>query len=125
MCAKSIAMFFWVIVFTQVINTVRSQYGDQSLDTSKSISCDRYLVQPEQWLLSPLYPNDYGSNRLCTFTVNRVFQDVCKVQLLLTNFRLPRNNRCKEDYLELSDGQRLCGHLPINSIRELIDTFNR
>ncbi|XP_022242072.1 dorsal-ventral patterning tolloid-like protein 1, partial [Limulus polyphemus] len=72
--------------------------------------CDLEVVTVSGRLLSPDFPNDYGPNEKCIFSIRRADPTICSVVLDINKFDLESSiGRCNKDYLELPDLTRICG----------------
>ena len=76
------------------------------------ISCNTLVRDFFGVLKSPNYPSNYSPNKQCIYTLRRPAGHVCKVELSMRSFDLSQDSagRCNADYIELPDGQRICGH---------------
>ena len=58
------------------------------------------------------YPmDDTGSAEQCTFKITKSEPQACVVQLDFSSFDVTPSAGCERNYLQLPDGQRLCGTL--------------
>ncbi|XP_076352054.1 cubilin-like isoform X4 [Tachypleus tridentatus] len=72
--------------------------------------CDQEVATVSGSLLSPGFPNDYGPNEKCIFSIRRAEPTVCSVVLDIRNFDVESSiGGCTKDYLEFPDLTRLCG----------------
>lgn len=115
--------FNLLIFCLALISETKCQYESFVSSTDLHRNCDLIITQSEQWTMSPNYPSNYPNGLACIYSIKRFANDVCALELLLTDFELQKSFNCNEDFLELSDGQRLCGSLPINSKRMFFTLF--
>ncbi|XP_035210870.1 cubilin-like isoform X2 [Stegodyphus dumicola] len=84
-----------------------------------SIRCDQSFGLEEFAIYSPNHPLYYPTDVHCRYVVIRSSSDICGLEVTFVNFDLEDYYRCQRDYLDI-DGERLCGILPPNSIRNYV-----
>ncbi|UXI19623.1 zinc finger protein [Sarcoptes scabiei] len=79
--------------------------------------CDIYLSDYRGEIKSPNYPFGYPANESCIYTIRKVNENVCQVELILRqidihtpNVKKDLTDNCYGDYLQMPDGSRLCGY---------------
>ncbi|GFY43712.1 CUB domain-containing protein [Trichonephila inaurata madagascariensis] len=88
--------------------------GDLPPGTKKRMhhhQCDQMFQSPSFVITSPGYPNYFGPNFRCTYTIFRPDASVCSLELDFEEFNLGKHNPASCDhgaYLELSGKNRLC-----------------
>ncbi|GFR31837.1 cubilin [Trichonephila clavata] len=73
--------------------------------------CDQMFQSPSFVITSPGYPNYFGPNFRCTYTIFRPDPSICSLELDFEEFNLGKHNPASCDhgaYLELSGKNRLC-----------------
>ena len=73
--------------------------------------CDQTITSMKATITSPNYPNDYGHNLYCKYTIQQARPEVCAVDLKFESFNIEDDPKCGKDYLEIDAG-RICGTLP-------------
>ncbi|XP_076316419.1 cubilin-like [Tachypleus tridentatus] len=88
----------------------------QVLDSCRGLAvppserCGQEVTTASGHITSPGFPNSYGSNERCTFTIRRADSTVCSIAFDVQFLDLETTRgRCNKDYLELPDLTRLCG----------------
>lgn len=71
--------------------------------------CDQRLLGPTGVIKSPGYPRSYGPNLRCRYTVLRLNNNVCRVQINFRRFNVENSYGCRKDYFELPDRSRIYG----------------
>ncbi|XP_076315350.1 cubilin-like [Tachypleus tridentatus] len=91
----------------------------ESLPTTpptSTVGCNEVVTRPYFELYSVNYPDLYPNNLNCRYSIKRFNESVCRLKLVLVRFDLEPSTHCQFDYLSI-DNEKLCGHLPRNSIR--------
>ncbi|KFM67032.1 Cubilin, partial [Stegodyphus mimosarum] len=87
---------------------------------SGSEQCDQEVISVTGHFTSPRFPNSYGPNERCRFTIRKVDPSVCSVELDFRRFDLEYSgSRCSKDYLTLPSLNRLCGTISGKQLMEL------
>ncbi|XP_076316353.1 cubilin-like isoform X1 [Tachypleus tridentatus] len=63
------------------------------------------------------YPDNYENNLDCQYVIRRQ-GNVCRLELIFVSFEVESSRNCEYDYLEI-DGEKLCGSLPADLIRNI------
>ncbi|XP_067139271.1 LOW QUALITY PROTEIN: cubilin-like [Centruroides vittatus] len=83
-----------------------------------TINCDRLYASLDFEIRSPGYPNTYTNNLNCRYIVHRLSNRICELRLNFIMFDVESSTGCEYDYFEV-EGEKLCGTMPGNSIREM------
>ncbi|XP_055940019.1 cubilin-like isoform X2 [Argiope bruennichi] len=82
--------------------------------------CDQEVSSVTGHFTSPRFPNPYGPNERCRYTLRKVDPSVCSVELDFRRFELEYSGpRCSKDYLTLPSLNRLCGSISGKQLMEL------
>ncbi|XP_054719095.1 cubilin-like [Uloborus diversus] len=82
--------------------------------------CDQEVASVTGHFTSPRFPNHYGPNERCRFTVRKIDPSVCSVELDFRRFDLEYSGpRCSKDYLTLPSLNRLCGTITGKQLMDL------
>ncbi|GFU46068.1 cubilin [Nephila pilipes] len=82
--------------------------------------CDQEVSSVTGHFTSPKFPNPYGPNERCRYTLRKVDPSVCSVELDFRRFELEYSGpRCSKDYLTLPSLNRLCGSISGKQLMEL------
>ncbi|CAM1300249.1 Uncharacterised protein g2649 [Pycnogonum litorale] len=85
-------------------------------------SCRTELRDLTQTITSPGFPSSYPARIQCHYIIKRYNRNICRIELDIESFDLTTSTNCAEDYLQLPNGDRLCGR---TSGRRLLDFGNR
>ncbi|XP_013782574.2 cubilin-like isoform X1 [Limulus polyphemus] len=78
--------------------------------------CNQEITSFKGTFTSPSYPYDYSANQKCTYTIHKGDPSVCVVEIDFLQFDIENSrDNCSRDFLELPEGNRLCG--PISGTR--------
>ncbi|RWS30599.1 hypothetical protein B4U80_09973 [Leptotrombidium deliense] len=80
--------------------------------------CEERFSEPEFYITSPRFPEEYPSNSECKYYIKKNAKNVCGLQLTFLHFDLEAVNDCFYDRLEM-EGEKYCGNLPPNTIKML------
>ncbi|XP_040266965.1 embryonic protein UVS.2-like [Bufo bufo] len=85
--------------------------------TYSSVQCGGAFYAPERNFTSPGYPNSYGPNMNCIYTITAPVGK--KISFMVTDFQTESSQYCLYDYLEILDGSTwkgpFCGNYKIPS----------
>ncbi|XP_055945205.1 cubilin-like isoform X1 [Argiope bruennichi] len=84
-----------------------------------SIRCDQSFGLEEFTIYSPNHPLPYPVEVHCRYVIIRSSSDICGLEVTFVSFDIEDYYQCQKDYLDI-DGERLCGVLPSNSVRNYI-----
>ncbi|KAG0428601.1 hypothetical protein HPB47_024424 [Ixodes persulcatus] len=76
--------------------------------TSGHLDCDETFSKPEGQIVSLNFPQNYGNNLDCRYTVRKMSSSVCRLEMRFMRFDVESSTNCEYDYLDI-DGQKLCG----------------
>lgn len=62
-------------------------------------------------ITSPGYPSHYPAQVQCTYIIQRYDRNICRVELDIRSFDLAGSIGCLNEYLQLDNGERLCGRI--------------
>ncbi|XP_033126301.1 cubilin-like [Anneissia japonica] len=78
-------------------------------------SCSRDLPRPSGMFSSPNFPSNYGNNLQCVFTITVSQNKVVRIDFLEFDIEPPTLGYCS-DYVQISQGPKLCGQLQGHSV---------
>ncbi|KAG8188774.1 hypothetical protein JTE90_012245 [Oedothorax gibbosus] len=91
--------------------TDKGQQQQQSC--GRTFDRDLFVVQ------SPGFPDPYPPGSQCSWEVRKASRYVCGLQLTLLAFDVENEASCGRDYLQIDQGDRLCGPVPARTIRNV------
>lgn len=77
----------------------------------KTDLCNRTFNEGLVELKSPNYPLNYPNEASCTYTLNRLNDDICYLELTYLEFNVEPSEDCQFDYLDIY-GEKMCGVIP-------------
>lgn len=84
--------------------------------------CGQVLFSSHRFAItSPDYPLAYKNNKNCKYVIIKQNPRICKLRLIVRSFDVEYQAHCDSDYLQLADGNRLCGYQEPGQISELND----
>nr|XP_042906945.1 cubilin isoform X2 [Parasteatoda tepidariorum] len=92
---------------------------DQLPSPSSAVRCDQSFGLDEFTIYSPGHPLHYPTDTHCRYVIIRSNSEVCGLEVTFVTFDLEDYYQCQRDYLDI-DGERLCGLLPPQSIRNYV-----
>ncbi|KAG1664200.1 Cubilin [Nymphon striatum] len=81
----------------------------------RDLPCNMTINENLAEVKSPNFPSNYPDNSMCYYTVNRLNEDICYLEVSFLDFDLESSNDCEQDYVEIY-GDKLCGKMPANRI---------
>ena len=95
--------------------TIRVQVGSSTTSgapefraTYKAEVCNRIHTEKDGVILSPAYPGEYPPNLDCKIQI-QLKDNGLKLAIFFTDFELESSNQCSADYLQIDNGEKLCG----------------
>ncbi|XP_022243703.1 cubilin homolog [Limulus polyphemus] len=89
-------------------------------DDTQTSDCHMTTQSQLTVIKSSSFPNNYGPNLDCLYTVRRNSSRWCYVTFLFNVLDLEASEGCGKDYIELA-GERLCGYNPSGVTRRIIE----
>ncbi|XP_076328959.1 embryonic protein UVS.2-like [Tachypleus tridentatus] len=98
------------------VSALDNEFNDQLttlIYQDDTLMSDCYITTQSQLTVikSTSFPNNYGPNLDCLYTVRRNSSRWCSVTFLFNVLDLEASDGCTKDYVELA-GERLCGYNP-------------
>ncbi|CAG2110475.1 unnamed protein product [Medioppia subpectinata] len=81
---------------------------------ARSVGCDTTVTRIEGTILSPNYPLNYDNYIQCVYKIVKSSDDVCSIEVILSDFDVEDTPECTADYLDLGDGSGQIIWFPAN-----------